>query len=192
MKQERIEKIAKKLKIKLDDENRAILNLKISDDSNFLSPYYYDKPIISNDVASFINLNKAILLWKYGLTINIISDVIDKDEEETYKNAIKHFYETDLIHNKRTMKRNYMLALIMFIIGVLVFSLMFILDHFFANSLGLWKEVIDVVAWVFIWESVDIAFIEKIENSNLIKISNNIINSKIIFSKMINVLIQMM
>ena len=84
------------------------------------------------------------------------------------------------------MKRNYILALIMFIIGVLVFSLMFILDHFFANSLGLWKEVIDVVAWVFIWESVDIAFIEKIENSNLIKISNNIINSKIIFSKMIN------
>lgn len=186
MKQERIEKIAKKLKINLDDENRAILNLKITDDSNFLSPYYYDKPIISNDVASFINLNKAILLWKYGLTINIISNVIDKDEEETYKNAIKHYYETDLIHNKRTMKRNYILALIMFIIGILVFSLMFILDHFFANSLGLWKEVIDVVAWVFIWESVDIAFIEKIENSNQIKISNNIINSKIIFSKMIN------
>ena len=102
---------------------------------------------------------------------------------------MKHYYETDLIHNKRTMKRNYILALIMFIIGVLVFSLMFILDHFFANSLGLWKEVIDVVAWVFIWESVDIAFIEKIENSNLIKISNNIINSKIIFSKMINWLI---
>ena len=71
----------------------------------------------------------------------------------------------------------------MFIIGILVFSLMFILDASFPNKLGLWKEVIDVIAWVFIWEAVDIAVIEKLEKSNETKIAKNITESKIIFEK---------
>ena len=71
----------------------------------------------------------------------------------------------------------------MFVIGILVFSLMFILDASFPNKLGLWKEVIDVIAWVFIWEAVDVAVIEKLEKSNETKIAKNITESKIIFEK---------
>ena len=45
-------------------------------------------------------------------------------------------------------------------------------------------EVIDVIAWVFIWEAIDIAFIERLEHSNQVKMANNIIESKIVFSKL--------
>ena len=182
MEQEKINKLAKKMEIVLDENNRAVLNLKITDDSNFLSPFYYDEPIISNDVAEYITINKRILLWKYGVTINLISDVIDEKEKPIFQNAIKSYFQHSLTHQRRRQKSNYLLSIVLFIIGVLIFCLMFILDFYFSDSLGLWKEVIDVVAWVFIWESVDIAFIQKIENSVDLKIAKNIVDSNIIFN----------
>lgn len=36
---------------------------------------------------------------------------------------------------------------------------MFVLDHIGVNSL--WIEVIDIFAWVFLWEAVDLFFIER-------------------------------
>ncbi len=70
----------------------------------------------------------------------------------------------------------------MFFIGVIIFALMFGLDKYF--ELGLWQEVLDVVAWVFIWEAVDIVFIEKIEHANTKRIAKNVIESKVVFKKL--------
>lgn len=182
MKQERIERFANKLNVKLDEENRAIMNLKMTDVSNFLSPFYYDKPVISDDVAEYFNNNKRIFLWKKGVVINVISDVIKEEEQPVYEEAIKSYYRDSLIHEKRSGKRNFILALIMFFIGVIIFALMFGLDKYF--ELGLWQEVLDVVAWVFIWEAVDIVFIEKIEHANTKRIAKNVIESKVVFKKL--------
>lgn len=183
MNQNRLNKIAQKLNVELDDENRAILKLKIRVKSNFLSPYYFDKPLISGEVADYLLNNKRILVWKNGITIKIISNEITKEEEKLYSRAIKEYFKDAQINGKRHQKFNYVISIIMFVIGILVFSLMFILDASFPNKLGLWKEVIDVIAWVFIWEAVDVAVIEKLEKSNETKIAKNITESKIIFEK---------
>ena len=84
MKQKKIKKLADKLHITLDEENRAILTLKVTDNTNFLSPFYFEKPVISNDVAEYLKLNKRLLLWKIGLTIHIKSNVITDKEKELY------------------------------------------------------------------------------------------------------------
>lgn len=180
----KIEILAKRLNIPLDKENRAILNMKVSDDSNFLSPYYYDNPIISEEVNNFLFSNKNILMWKGGLTINILSNVIKKENQEVYISAIKSYYQDYVTHSKNQIKRNYILSGVLFIIGVLVFALLFILDYLFSNNLGMWNEVIDVIAWVFIWEAVDVAFIQKIEHSGDIKMAKNIMNAKIVFEEL--------
>lgn len=184
MKQKKIKKLADKLHITLDEENRAILTLKVTDNTNFLSPFYFEKPVISNDVAEYLKLNKRLLLWKIGLTIHIKSNVITDKEKELYAKAIKEYFKTSIIYDTRKKKTNYILSTILFLIGILVFAFMFLLDYLFADSLGLWKEVIDVIAWVFIWEAIDIAFIERLEHSNQVKMANNIIESKIVFSKL--------
>ena len=86
MKQKRKDYLVKKLNLKLDEENRAILNIKISDDSNFLSPFYYDKPIISDELGDFILKHRSILLWKDGVSIHLISNNISDDKKEKKRN----------------------------------------------------------------------------------------------------------
>lgn len=181
MDEKKAEKLAKRLNIELDDENRAILKMKVADDSSFLSPFYFDKPILSNEAADYLLSHKMILLWRSGVHIKLISDVISKEEEPIYSSAIKGYFEESALRGKRTMKRNYVLSALLFLIGLMVFALMFILDHFLGDGLGMWSEVIDVIAWVFIWEAVDIAFIEKLENSYNVKMAHNLIDSRVSF-----------
>lgn len=181
MKQKRKDYLVKKLNLKLDEENRAILNIKISDDSNFLSPFYYDKPIISDELGDFILKHRTILLWKDGVSIHLISNNISDDKKEIYPDAIRSYFEQLLISGKRRQKRNYVLSIILFLIGVFIFSLLFILDYLIGDSLGMWSEVIDVIAWVFIWEAVDISIIERLENTSNVIIAKNLVNSKIVF-----------
>ena len=45
----------------------------------------------------------------------------------------------------------------------------------------MWSEVIDVIAWVFIWKAVDISIIERLENTSNVIIAKNLVNSKIVF-----------
>lgn len=181
MKQKRKDYLVKKLNLKLDEENRAILNIKISDDSNFLSPFYYDKPIISDELGDFILKHRTILLWKDGVSIHLISNNISDDKKEIYPDAIRSYFEQLLVSGKRRQKRNYVLSIILFLIGVIIFSLLFILDYLIGDSLGMWSEVIDVIAWVFIWEAVDISIIERLENTSNVIIAKNLVNSKIVF-----------
>ncbi len=181
MKQKRKDYLVKKLNLNLDEENRAILNIKINDDSNFLSSFYYDKPIISDELGDSILKHRTILLWKDGVSIHLISNNISDDKKEIYPDAIRSYFEQLLISGKRRQKRNYVLSIILFLIGVLIFSLLFILDFLIGDSLGMWSEVIDVIAWVFIWEAVDISIIERLENTSNVIIAENLVNSKIVF-----------
>lgn len=181
MDKEKGKKLADKLRIELDEDGRAILKMKVSDDSSFLSPFYFDKPILSNEAADYLLSHKMILLWRGGVHIKLISDAITEGEEPVYRQAIKGYFEESALRGKRTMRRNYVLSALLFLIGLLVFALMFILDHFLGDGLGMWSEVIDVIAWVFIWEAVDIAFIEKLENSYNVKMAHNLIDSRVSF-----------
>lgn len=181
MDKEKGKKLADKLHIELDEDGRAILKMKVSDDSSFLSPFYFDKPILSNEAADYLLSHKMILLWRGGVHIKLISDVISQGEEMVYRQAIKGYFEESALRGKRTMRRNYVLSALLFLIGLLVFALMFILDHFLGDGLGMWSEVIDVIAWVFIWEAVDIAFIEKLENSYNVKMAHNLIDCRVSF-----------
>ena len=48
------------------------------------------------------------------------------------------------------------MSLLLLIAGVLVLALQLILEYSF-NSV-IWAEVIDIAAWVFLWEAADIRF----------------------------------
>lgn len=181
MKEDRRKKLAKKLGIILDEDGRSVLNMKVGDDSSFLSPFYFDRPLISDEAASYLSSHKAILLWKQGAHINIISDSISEEDEPIYRTAVKGYFAQEAIRWERAQRRNYILSAVLFLIGVAVFALMFTLDHYLGGALGMWSEVIDVVAWVFIWEAVDVAFIEKLENSYNVRMAHNLINSRIEF-----------
>ena len=84
-----------------------------------------------------------------------------------------------------TLLRN-ILSSILFLLGILTLVLMFVLDFLTGSNLGLWKEVIDIVAWVFIWESVDLFIIQRLENNAKYRMFKNVINADIVFTPLTN------
>ena len=144
----------KKRKIQKDD---YIINMKVSDDTDFLSVFSEnDTPVISREVAEFIEDSTPELRKKETLTLKIKSNCIDENEKELYRHAIKEYYTERYIAGKRELMRDYIIAGILAVVGILVLVLAIFLEY----HSTIWSEVVDIIAWVFIWESVYLAFLE--------------------------------
>ena len=132
-----------------------IINLEIKNDDEFLDKFSKkDYPLVNNDIANYIEKIITSLKFTEKFTLNIHSDCIDENEKIIYDKAIKNFYADKFIYENRKLKKQIKLALILGLIGIAILLLAIFLEYS-ENSI-LWMRVFDIVAWVFIWESVDI------------------------------------
>lgn len=142
-------------KYKRDEGNRLIVNMTVKDDSNFLSVFSVsDTPVISMDVAEFIENSTQLIPAGELLTLRIHSNCVDEREQIIYEKAIKEYYAEKYLANERELKKNNRLSLLLVLVGIMVLAVAIFLEYM-ANSV-IWSEVIDIVAWVFLWEAVDI------------------------------------
>ena len=139
-----------------DDENRVIVNMTVKDDSDFLSVFSQsDTPVISSEVAEFIENSTDSILPKEQLTLRIHSDCIDDNEKVLYRESIKEYYAEKRVAIARELKRNNIVSLLLTLTGVLILVLEMIFEYKLSSLI--WSEVIDIAAWVFLWEAVDIS-----------------------------------
>ena len=135
-----------------DVENRMIINMTVKDDSDFLSVFSENEtPVISTNVADFIENSTHALPPKEEFTLRIYSNCIDDEEKTDYQKAIKEYYAEKYIANEKELKRNIFLVFVLMLVGIFVLAFAFQVDH------AIWAEVIDIAAWVFLWEAVDIS-----------------------------------
>lgn len=152
------EEISKR-KLKRDENGRALIEMTVKNDDDFLSPFSENEtPVISQDVAEFIESSTNSLPFD-DLTIRIHSDCIDEEEKTVYQKAVKEYYLERYISNEKEIKRNYIIAVIMAFVGVLVLGVSIYLGM---NDRMLVAEVIDIFAWVFLWEAVDISILRNV------------------------------
>lgn len=138
----------------------ANLNMSVTDDSDFLSPYAETgKPVISTEVADFLTTSANAYHPKTKLKINIKSDCISEAEKPVYKAAIRNYFALQSEEVVRDMRRKTVTAIWFAIVGILGLAFMFLLGKFGVNDL--WVECVDIFAWVFLWEAVDQFFIER-------------------------------
>jgi hypothetical protein len=155
-----MKQVQKEIKTKLtpkahkrDADGRVIINMTVKDDSNFLSVFSaHETPVISQDVADFLETAARSVRPNESLALYVKSDCIDDTEKQVYAQAIRQYYAEKYVSNKRELKKNNLFALILGIFGVLVLTVALLLDA------PVWAEVIDIAAWVFLWEAVDIVF----------------------------------
>lgn len=128
------------------NEERAVVRMIVKNDDDFLSVFSASEtPVISTEVAEFIESST--------LSLHICSNCIDEEEKRVYSRAIRAYYAERYHAIEQERKRNVRVVLLLTLIGILILSLALFLDgieHF------LWAEVIDIAAWVFLWEAVDI------------------------------------
>ena len=139
--------------------SKHIVHMNVNDDSNFLSVFSASKsPVISQEVADFIEASTHAAKPTTQLTLKIQSSCIDDAEKTLYRQAIKEYYTEKYIAAKQELKKNYRIAYILGTLGVLVLALAVFLEY--RHESVIWAEVIDIVAWVFLWEAVDVFCLE--------------------------------
>ncbi len=132
-------------------EDRAVIDMTVKDDTDFLSRFSkHSTPVISSDVADFLENSTQNIPPKTPLHVRIYSDCIDEDEKPVYAKAMKDYYADKVTAAKRELHRNTTLALALALVGIFILAVSLIMDGI------LWSEVMDIAAWVFLWEAVDI------------------------------------
>lgn len=167
--------------VSCDNEGRHIVKINVSDDSGFLSPFSADsKPLIAGETAEFIDQSIKHLYPDAPLHIEIVGGCIDSDERVTYEQAIRNYYHAEFIEAVRDIRKNTIQTVIMTAIAAMIFALAVVLDAHGAESVLL--NMIDVVAWVFMWEAADIFVFQR----SVLRLKRlrafGIIRSKITFS----------
>lgn len=143
-----------------DEEGRALIELSVRDDEGFLSPYSRgSEDTISEETAEFLRNCALSFSPKEQLSLHIYSDCVDEKEQEIYPRAIRSYFQNHLLDAERELKRNAVVSLLMFLVGLFGLVVMFLGEFLGWNPI--WIECIDIFAWVFIWETVDLFFLER-------------------------------
>jgi hypothetical protein len=145
-----------------DENDRLIVNLSIKNDDGFLSPYSLKgEPQLASETAEFLQHSIKNTKHTDDISFHVHSSVIDANEEVEYRKAIKCYYAHEITETKTKMRRNAMSSALMILLGILVFALRIIFSSVFPNEIFL--SVLDVVAWVFVWEATDLFFFKRTE-----------------------------
>ncbi len=155
-----IEKILADRETERDADGRRVINMTVNDDSSFLSAYSERATtVISSEVADFIENATIATPPSAPLTLRIHSDTITAEEKAEYTAAIREYYAQKYAVTRKTYRFNVIALLTLAIAGIITLLLAFkVKSH-------IWSEVIDIVAWVLIWEAVDIGVFRNRESN---------------------------
>ena len=142
--------------------NDNTIHISVDDISQVISPYSEDnRPVINNEFAEFLNNSVKDISIKQNITLEITSKNCD---HETISSAIKSYYYNEFVDSQRKLKFNLFASLSTLIIGLLALALSLLQN---VVSYSLLAGVIDIFAWVFVWEAVDLFFFRRAELKHL-------------------------
>ncbi|MBE5745343.1 MAG: hypothetical protein E7355_04320 [Clostridiales bacterium] len=143
-----------------DDEGRVIVDFCVHSDDDFLSPYSLrSNAELSTDVADFIERSLDTVPVKEQVRLRVHSNVITEEEQKSYETAIHGYYEDRFESLRREKRRLLVIAALMALIGIFALTVMIGLEVTGRRTEVL-SEIIDIFAWVFLWETVDLLCFE--------------------------------
>lgn len=143
-----------------DEDGRAIVNISISDKGQILSPFCYEgKETINDEFAGFLDNVVKSIPPKQNINLTIDCKDITDYEKGNFALAIKNHYQNKLIDTQlRIKKLNYFFAACI-LLSALSLGLLYLVNYLAAPFILI--EIVDILAWVFVWEAVDIFFFQE-------------------------------
>ena len=146
--------------VEYDENGRELICMTIKEDDGFLSPYAIGgEEVLSAEACEFFDRAVMRMPLKDELRIDITSEAVAENEQSGYAAAIRNTYRTRVIDINRKLRMNAIAALIMTITAIVVLALYLALELWNAGYVIL--EIVDIVAWVFMWEAADLFFLER-------------------------------
>jgi len=143
-----------------DDKGRSVININVAETDCILSKFNDDgMEIISPDMADFVNnLVKSVPIKK-DVVLKIKCKDYSENKEKRYKKAIKNYYINEFADKDAKLKNNAIISLILFLVGVVGFAGLYLLKTF--DAYWLIQDIVEVASWVFLWETVDVFFLNR-------------------------------
>lgn len=143
-----------------DEEGRTVIDLRVIDDNDFLSPYSTENHnVISGEISEFIESSLYSVPHNERIHLRIHSDNITEEEQKEYTKAIHCYYEDRFKNSSFEKKKLIGVASIMTLVAVVALVFMIWLEVTERSS-PVFSEIVDIFAWVFMWEAVDIFFLQ--------------------------------
>ena len=136
----------------------AIISLKACKREEIFSSYNYNSDdVINKDLTDYVwHKSKLVPL---GQNIKLQMFCNEDISKEEVSSALKNYYRAEYLDAKSELKNKTRFSLVCLFLGVitlLVLSLFnTILNNFYLTT------VIDILAWVFVWEAFDVFFFQR-------------------------------
>ena len=133
--------------------NEATIVLHLEDEE-----YYKDfsnQSLLKQEIFDYLDNSFGLIDKKKNMKLKVIfKDTTSTFEKEKVLNLIKTHYALEYKNNHKDIVRTRIIALISFIAGLVMFGIYTIFVHYNLNEIL--QEIIDIFAWVFIWETCDL------------------------------------
>lgn len=134
-----------------------VISVNINDRSDLYSKYSYDGQKLKPAFAE--HLYEECKSVPFTATPKIkIHSAAELDVNEI-NHAVKNYFRNEYADARKAVSRNTIVSLIMALFGIVTLSILFAIHYIFDNAYI--TTVLEIAAWVFIWESVDCYFLRR-------------------------------
>ena len=161
-----------------DNLKKSFINLEFVNRENLYASFS-NQNALNNELFELVENLYRFVSRSYQLEFNFLyANEFSSKEREKIEDLFRLHFALLIIDKNKKIRRNYLVAIILLIVGALIYIGYGLLEYFNMNFL--FQGIFEIFAWVFIWESCDFFFLTnmetKIERLNLIKIYNAKIN----------------
>ena len=148
----------KSSQLKEDAEGDAIIDVQVESKNEIFSKFNYEEgDILTTEFTDYL-WNKAKLVpTNKNLHIKVYAN--EELNVNKVENAIKKHYKNEYIEVKSELSYLGRFSLINLILGIITLAVLLVLHNVFDNYFLV--SIVDILAWVFVWEAFDSFFLER-------------------------------
>lgn len=168
------------------DKNRAdfyeendVSHIEINLSNGNIYDEYSTDSELNPEIFEFVEKVFRLVKKKANLEIDITyPSEMSEEEKDKIEKLFKSHYSISIVKSGDEIKRHNIVSILLLIFGVLVYCAYGLLEYFKVDFI--FRGVIEIASWVFIWEAVDMFFLcnfsSRIERIKNVKIFNAKIN----------------
>ena len=142
----------------MEDDGKAYINVDLTKVESPFSVYSYESRV---DPEIYAYIDSAAFYLRTAVPVVINFDDGGRYSEELkdkIKKAVIRHYALEFEDRIHEHKRRTYFGLIAFIIGLLFLGTSIIFNIFVKDQIRIFFEIITILSWVFVWQSIDIFF----------------------------------
>ena len=142
----------------VEDDGKAYINVDLTKVETPFSVYSYDKRV-DPEIYAYIDSAAFYLRAAVPVVINFDDGGRYSEEmKEKIRKAVIRHYALEFEERIYEHKRRSMFGMFALIVGIIFLSLSVIFNFFVSDKIRIFLEIITILSWVFVWQSVDIFF----------------------------------